>query len=48
MAANEMLGAEYQADAEAAFYTEDNEEFWKRSEIIKFESIIKITQYKCI
>jgi len=27
MAANEMQGADYQADAEAAFYTEDNEEF---------------------
>jgi len=27
MAANELQGADYQADAEAAFYTEDNEEF---------------------
>ena len=27
MAANELQGVDYQADAEAAFYTEDNEEF---------------------
>ena len=39
MAANEIQGADYQADAEAAFYTEDNEEFWKRSAIIKYKSI---------
>ena len=38
VAANEMQGADYQADAEAAFYTEDNEEFWKQSAIIKYKS----------